>query len=121
MALIGQAVSEEKIFDIVDDGRTPEHGHPISSPFEPSAQVSLKYRQRPDMALAVDWDGKHQFKQTNKQINKQTLCSIGEHMFNRNLITIPTDKTQKGGGGVKINTTAHLEGCRTTDSRLCIA
>ena len=22
------------------DGRTPEHGHPISSPFEPSAQVS---------------------------------------------------------------------------------
>ena len=23
-----------------DDGRTPEHGHPISSPCEPSAQVS---------------------------------------------------------------------------------
>ena len=30
-----------KIFEIVDaddnDGRTTEHGHPISSPFEPSA------------------------------------------------------------------------------------
>ena len=25
---------------VEDDGRTPEHGHPISSPFEPSAQVS---------------------------------------------------------------------------------
>ena len=34
LALIGQAVSEEKIFEIVDDdeGRTPDHGHPISSP-----------------------------------------------------------------------------------------
>ena len=42
LALIGQTVSEEKIFEIVNDvvGRTPEHGHPISSPFEPSAQVS---------------------------------------------------------------------------------
>ena len=36
----GQAVSEEKIFEIVHNGRTPEHGHPISSPCEPSAQVS---------------------------------------------------------------------------------
>ena len=36
-----KAVSEEKIFEIVDDdGRTPEHGHPVSSPCEPSAQVS---------------------------------------------------------------------------------
>ena len=25
-----------------DDGRMPEHGHPISSPCEPSAQVSQK-------------------------------------------------------------------------------
>ena len=32
MAMIGQAVSEEKIFEIVDDRRT----------LEPSAQVSLK-------------------------------------------------------------------------------
>ena len=28
----------------------------------------IKWRQRPDMTLAVDWDVKHQFKQTNKQI-----------------------------------------------------
>ena len=38
MALIGQAVSEMKMFEIVDgdvrtyDGRTPGHGYPISSP-----------------------------------------------------------------------------------------
>ena len=43
MALTGQAVSEEKIFEIVDDGQTtdgrtdndgrmPEHGYTISSP-----------------------------------------------------------------------------------------
>ena len=25
-----------------------------------------KWRQRPDMIIAVDWDVKHQFKQTNK-------------------------------------------------------
>ena len=37
---IGQAVSEKKIFEIVDDGRTPNHGHPMSSPCEPLAQVS---------------------------------------------------------------------------------
>ena len=47
-ALIGQAVSDEKIFEIVDDGqrrngRTPEDGPPISSPCKPLAQVSEKY------------------------------------------------------------------------------
>ena len=26
---------------------------------------SIKWRQRPDMTIAVDWDVKHQFKQTN--------------------------------------------------------
>ena len=36
---------EDHGFEIVDDGRTtdgrmPDHGHPISSPCEPSAQVS---------------------------------------------------------------------------------
>ena len=25
----------------------------------------LKWRQRPDMTIAVDWDVKHKFKQTN--------------------------------------------------------
>ena len=28
----------------------------------------IKWRQRPDMTLSVDWDVKHQFKQTNKHI-----------------------------------------------------
>ena len=32
MRTIGQAVSEKKIFEIVDDGRTTEHGYTISSP-----------------------------------------------------------------------------------------
>ena len=45
MALIGQAVSEEKIFEIVDgrttDGRTPDHGHPISSPCESNGSGEL--------------------------------------------------------------------------------
>ena len=45
MALIGQAVLEEKIFEIVDgrktDGRTPDHGHPISSPSEPNGSGEL--------------------------------------------------------------------------------
>ena len=30
----------------------------------------IKWRQRPDKTLAVDWDVKYQFKQTNKQTNK---------------------------------------------------
>ena len=51
MALIGQVVSEEKIFEIVDgrtadgrtdDGWTPDHGHPISSPCEPNGSGELK-------------------------------------------------------------------------------
>ena len=45
MALINQTVSEEKIFEIVDgrtdDGRTPDHGHPISSPCEPNGSGEL--------------------------------------------------------------------------------
>ena len=47
MALIGQAVSEEKIFEIVDgrtDGRTSDHGHPISSPCEPNGSGELNTR-----------------------------------------------------------------------------
>ena len=45
MALVGQAVSEKKIFEIVDgwtDGRTTDHGHPISSPCEPNGSGELK-------------------------------------------------------------------------------
>ena len=47
MALIGQAVSEKKIFENggrrrTDDGRTPDHGHPISSPCEPNGSGELK-------------------------------------------------------------------------------
>ena len=29
----------------------------------------IKWRQRPDMTFAVDWDVKHQFKQTNALLN----------------------------------------------------
>ena len=39
--MVGQVVSEKKIFEIVD-GRTPDHGHPISSPCEPNGSGELK-------------------------------------------------------------------------------
>ena len=45
LTLIGQAVSEKKIMEIVDRrpyGRTAGHGHPISSPFEPKGSCELK-------------------------------------------------------------------------------
>ena len=44
MALIGQAVSEKKIFENGGrrtDGRTPDHGHPISSPCEPNSSGEI--------------------------------------------------------------------------------
>ena len=51
MALIGQAVSEEKIFEnggrrrrTTGYGRTPDHGHPISSPCEPYGSGELTKR-----------------------------------------------------------------------------
>ena len=70
MALIGQAVSEEKIFEIVDgrwtdDGRTPDHGHPISSPCEPNGSGELNQRTigpenahlKPDLGVLRMYDG----------------------------------------------------------------
>ena len=52
MALIGQAVSEKKIFENGGrrrrtDGRrrTPDHGHPISSPCEPNDSGELTIAQ----------------------------------------------------------------------------
>ena len=42
LALIGQAVSEEKIFEIVDGRTMQDHGHPISSPCEPNGSGELK-------------------------------------------------------------------------------
>ena len=45
LALVGQAVSEKKIFEIVD-GRTPDHGHPISSPCEPNGSGELNTRTK---------------------------------------------------------------------------
>ena len=41
LTLTGQAVSEKKIMEIVDDGRTTGHCHPISSPFEPKGSCEL--------------------------------------------------------------------------------
>ena len=32
----------------------------------------IKWRQGPDMTIAVDWDEKHLFKQTNKATRKLT-------------------------------------------------
>ena len=35
----------------------------------------IKWRQRPDMTIAVDWDVKHQFKQIQ---TKQMSCHMGK-------------------------------------------
>ena len=42
--------------------------HNIKSP--------IKCRQRPDMTIAVDWDVKHQFKQTKKKLLNSTLQNL---------------------------------------------
>ena len=36
----------------------------------------IKWRQRPDMTVAVDWDVQHQFKQTNKQTVKNLAILV---------------------------------------------
>ena len=36
----------------------------------------IKWRQRPDMTIAVEWDVKHQFKQANKQTKEKEMCNI---------------------------------------------
>ena len=41
----------------------------------------IKWRQRPNMTIAVDWDVKHQFKQTNKQFFFQNTCIIAGNHF----------------------------------------
>ena len=40
----------------------------------------IRWRQRPDMTVAVDWDVKHQFKQTNK--TSPSLELVGEFQLN---------------------------------------
>ena len=46
----------EALFDVLILGKSP-----------------IKWRQRPDMTIAVDWNVKHQFKQTHKQIPFEIL------------------------------------------------
>ena len=37
----------------------------------------IKWRKRPDMTIAVDWDVKHKFKQTNKSfVCLLKTCSV---------------------------------------------
>ena len=36
----------------------------------------IKWWQRPDMTTTVDWDVKHQFKQTNKQAKYRKIISV---------------------------------------------
>ena len=60
MALIGQAVSEKKIFENggrrTDDGRTTEHGYTISSPCEPDGSGELKIRYTPaNPSFSIWW------------------------------------------------------------------
>ena len=49
----------------------------------------IKWRQRPDMNIAVDWDVKHQFKQTN-----EFCCSINRGNATKAVdwnVKLPTD------------------------------
>ena len=39
-----------------------------------SGKSPIKWRQRPDITLAIDWDVKHQFKQTNKRKNGNQIA-----------------------------------------------
>ena len=41
----------------------------------------MKWRQRPDMTIAVDWDVKHQFKQTNKQTKFSLMIIYSEWLL----------------------------------------
>ena len=51
----------------------------------------IKWRQRPDMTIAVDWDVKHQFKQT------KTLCPHSVRVM-YNLGTILEGPRDQGPG-----------------------
>ena len=63
MALVGQAVSEKKIFEIVDgrtdEGRTPDHGHLISSPCEPNGSGELIKAVRHNAPLSLLYEDGH--------------------------------------------------------------
>ena len=54
---VGEAVSEKKIFENggrrTDDGRTPDHGHPISSPCEPNGSGELKTKALISFAITA--------------------------------------------------------------------
>ena len=39
----------------------------------------IKWRQRPDITIAVDWDVKHQFKQINKFTTNDSESCIPSH------------------------------------------
>ena len=56
LALTGRAVSEEKIFEIVD-GRTSEHGYTVSSPRELKGSSDLKWT--PGAHLSPTWGNIH--------------------------------------------------------------
>ena len=60
----------------------------------------IKWRQRPDMTLAVDWDVKHQLKQTNKHPDESKtrtnrfskLPDDGDPWAPNNLLTLEQKK-----------------------------
>ena len=52
LALIGQAVSEENMFEIVDD----QHGYTISSPCEPDGSGEFTYEPLAQVSLEVEID-----------------------------------------------------------------
>ena len=79
MALIGQAVSEKKIFENggrrTDDGRTPDHGHPISSPCEPNGSGELKRARSLKFRIKI---GEELYYPSSENKGADQLCSYCE-------------------------------------------
>ena len=47
----------------------------------------IKSRQRPDMTIAVEWDVKQQFKQTNKQTKHSCYIHAANELFRQPPLT----------------------------------
>ena len=90
MALVGQAVSEKKIFEIVngrrtDDGRTPDHGHPISSPCEPNGSGELKIKASFSPDILEILNGKNtQLEPNNATIDTNLNICMGNKVLEPN-------------------------------------
>ena len=74
MALIGQAVSEKKIFENGGrrtDGRTTEHWYTISSPCEPDGSGELKTKTNEDNCVFTPHKSANYISPEKKQVSRK--------------------------------------------------